>query len=141
MTFAAAANQDVHMGVVGDTTQRGAGGPSISQLFGLGSANQIGRTQSYAIRADISLNYNRLAFAQLDRTAAAGKPAIATGDGRGALALSQAGSRVTNSTAQFQSKPVTNDQAKLQRIMSAGSLYPIPRQGESLGNRTVEDTL
>jgi flagellar hook-associated protein 1 len=96
MTFAASGSLDVQISVAGDTTQRGAGGPTISEFFGIGTAAKVSRTGSYAVRQDISVNYNRLAFAQFDRNAAATAPAIATGDGRGALALSQAGARVAN---------------------------------------------
>ncbi len=91
MTFAAAGNQDVQVSVAADNTHRGAGGPSISSLFGIGSEAKSARTETFAIRTDISLNYSRLAFAQFDRSAAAGAPALATGDGRGALELAKAG--------------------------------------------------
>jgi flagellar hook-associated protein 1 len=97
MTFTPAGNSGVQVSVIGDSTHRdSASGPSVSELFGIGSANKVGRTESFAIRQDISVNYNRLALAQFDRSAAGGQPAIATGDGRGALALAKAGSAVTS---------------------------------------------
>jgi flagellar hook-associated protein 1 FlgK len=86
--------------VVSDQTQRGAGGPSISQLFGLGATTQAARTNLYSVRADIAANPSKLATATLDQTAAAGTPALSIGDGSGALKLSQAGAtQVTIDTA------------------------------------------
>jgi flagellar hook-associated protein 1 FlgK len=97
MTFTPSGSTGVQVSVIGDSTHRGgASGPSVSELFGIGSANKVGRTESFEIRQDISVNYNHLAMAQFDRTATAGQPAIATGDGRGALALAKAGSAVTS---------------------------------------------
>lgn len=91
MTFAAAGNQDVQVSVAADNTHRGSGGPSISSLFGIGSEAKSNRTETFAIRTDISLNYNRLGFAQFDRAATGTATSLATGDGRGALALAKAG--------------------------------------------------
>ncbi|MGZ8371317.1 MAG: flagellar hook-associated protein FlgK, partial [Caulobacteraceae bacterium] len=47
--------------VVGDTSERGSGGPSVSQLFGLDAASAARRTTSFSIRGDISANPSRLA--------------------------------------------------------------------------------
>ncbi|MES2033335.1 MAG: flagellar hook-associated protein FlgK [Pseudomonadota bacterium] len=79
--------------VIKDTTARGsANGPSISQLFGIGQAERSGRTDSFKVRADIVADSSHLALATLDLTqAAAGKPALVIGDGRGAILLSRAG--------------------------------------------------
>jgi len=95
MTFAAAGNQDVQINVAADDTHRGVGGPSISSLFGIGSSAKSARTETFAIRSDISLNYDRLAFAQFDRNATGSATALASGDGRGALALAKAGARTS----------------------------------------------
>lgn len=94
--FTPAANQDVQVSVASDNTHRGAGGPSISEFFGIGRDVKIDRTQSFSIRQDISLNYNKLGFAQYDRAAGLNATAITTGDGKGALALAKAGSSVTS---------------------------------------------
>lgn len=79
--------------VIKDTTARGsANGPSISQLFGIGQAERSGRTDSFKVRADIAADSANLALATLDLTqAAAGRPALVIGDGRGAILLSKAG--------------------------------------------------
>ena len=77
----------VSVNVVGDTTQRGAGGPSVSQLFGLPSANQTPLAQSYAVRSDIASDSSKLAMAQLDLSATAGQSALSVGDSRGGQVL------------------------------------------------------
>ncbi|HZZ89393.1 MAG TPA: flagellar hook-associated protein FlgK [Caulobacteraceae bacterium] len=78
------------LAVMTDTTQRGAGGPSMSQLFGLGASQQAGRASSFQVRSDIAANPMNMALAKLDLSAASGQPAIAIGDGSGATALAQA---------------------------------------------------
>jgi flagellar hook-associated protein 1 FlgK len=88
----------VGMSVTGDTTQRGADGPAMSQLFGLATGVGAARSGGFSVRADISADGSKLAFAQFDTTAAVGSSALAIGDGRGALALAAVG----NATAAFQ---------------------------------------
>jgi len=88
------------IGVTADTTQRGAGGPSMSQLFGLGQAQQAGLAGSFQIRPDIAADPMNMALAQLDLTAAAaGQPALAIGDGSGATAIAAAATAQTSFTA------------------------------------------
>lgn len=96
MAFTPAGNQDVQISVASDNTHRGTNGPSISQFFGVGRDVKLDRTESFAIRQDIALNYSKLAFAQFDRSAAPPTVAVASGDGRGALALSLAGSTTSS---------------------------------------------
>ena len=72
------------------------GGPSISQLFGLGVTERSTRAGRLAIDPIYVANPTKLAFGKLDLSVAAGTPAIRPGDGRGALALSQAGDIATN---------------------------------------------
>jgi flagellar hook-associated protein 1 FlgK len=86
MTFTG--NQSgVSISVTSDTSQRGAGGPSITQLFGLPSATEPPLAQSYSVRTDIAANSSRLAMAQLDLTATAGQSALSVGDSRGGQVL------------------------------------------------------
>jgi flagellar hook-associated protein 1 FlgK len=90
------------LAVVNDTTQWGASGPSMSQLFGLGLSQQAGTATTYQIRPDISANPMNMALAQLDLAAASGtppEPVVAIGDGSGATALAAAASAVTNFAA------------------------------------------
>lgn len=80
------------MTVVSDNTERGAGGPSITELFGVGEAQRGGRAERYALRKDIAANSSKLGLATLDLAqAASGNPVLSAGDGRGALLLAQSG--------------------------------------------------
>ncbi|MGZ8407750.1 MAG: flagellar basal body rod C-terminal domain-containing protein, partial [Caulobacteraceae bacterium] len=98
MTFAAN-SLGAQISIASDATERGSGGPSISQLFGLDAASAARRTTSFSIRGDISANPSRLALAQVDTTAALGATALLGGDNRGALALAAAGQRSTGFNA------------------------------------------
>ncbi|HTX50756.1 MAG TPA: flagellar basal body rod C-terminal domain-containing protein, partial [Caulobacteraceae bacterium] len=83
--------------VVTDTTQRGPGGPSISQLFGIGQAQQASTATAYSIRSDIAANPMNMALATLNLpAAAAGEPVLSVGDGSGATALSNAANAQLN---------------------------------------------
>jgi flagellar hook-associated protein 1 FlgK len=95
LTFKGSAPLDANISVVSDNTQRGAGGPSISQLFGLGVTERSTRADRLTIDPIYVANPGKLAFGKLDLSVAAGTPAIRPGDGRGALALSQAGDIAT----------------------------------------------
>jgi flagellar hook-associated protein 1 FlgK len=92
LTFTPAQQGGATLTVVSDTTQRGAGGPSLSQLFGIGDVQRASRIASYAIRSDISANPANLALATLNLSAAAGQPVLVPGDGSGAQLLAAAGS-------------------------------------------------
>lgn len=82
--------------VVNDQTSRGSGGPSVSELFGIGKAERASRVTSFAVRADIASAPGRLALATFDPAQAAlGRPALAIGDGRGAQRLAAAGEAIT----------------------------------------------
>ncbi|WP_309604860.1 flagellar hook-associated protein FlgK [Phenylobacterium sp.] len=81
--------------VVGDNTHRGPGGPSVSQLFGLGAGQRANRAGSYFVDPALVADPTRVALGKLDLTVAAGAPTIRPGDGQGALALSQANTATT----------------------------------------------
>jgi len=91
--------QGVTATVVGDTTQRGSGGPSVSQLFGLPSLSQAPLAQSYSVRSDIADNSSLLAMAQLDTTATAGQSAVSVGDSRGGQLLASVNQQVVQFNA------------------------------------------
>jgi flagellar hook-associated protein 1 FlgK len=100
MTFTPASPGSASISVVSDTTQWGAGGASMSQLFGIGQAAGASRVGSYRIRPDIQASPANLALGQLNLAAAAGGyPVVAPGDNAGAIALSQAGQATTNFAA------------------------------------------
>ena len=96
LTFTPSGAAPVTLSVVEDTTQRGTSGPSLSQLFGVGMSERSTRGGLFHVDPAMDADPSKLPFAKLDLTAAAGTPALATGDGRGALALAKAGDAVAN---------------------------------------------
>jgi flagellar hook-associated protein 1 FlgK len=93
LSFTGTQPQNAQLSVVSDNTQRGAGGPSISALFGLGTAARSARAGVFQVKPSVSSNPMTLPFGTLNLGVAAGQPAITPGDGSGALALSQAGQK------------------------------------------------
>uniref|UniRef100_B0SWE0 Flagellar hook-associated protein 1 n=1 Tax=Caulobacter sp. (strain K31) TaxID=366602 RepID=B0SWE0_CAUSK len=96
LTFTPSGAAPVTLSVVEDTTQRGTSGPSLSQLFGVGMSERSTRGGLFHVDPAMEADPSKLPFAKLDLTAAAGTPALATGDGRGALALAKAGDVTTS---------------------------------------------
>jgi flagellar hook-associated protein 1 FlgK len=88
----------VSLSVIGDTTQWGAGGPALSQLFGIATGAGGDRASAFSVRKDIIADGMKLSFAKFDTSAAVGSTALAPGDGRGAVALAG----VANASAKFQ---------------------------------------
>ena len=83
--------------VISDNTTNSAGGASLSQMLGLGSNTQAARTSSFSIRSDIAANPSLLSLAQLDLSQTVnGQPALAVGDGRGAMAMANSGANTVN---------------------------------------------
>jgi len=95
LTFSGTPPQNAQLSVVQDTTARGVGGPSISQLFGLGVAARSSRAGSYQVNPTMAADPTQLPLATLNLGAAAGTPAVSAGDGSGALALSLVGQNTT----------------------------------------------
>lgn len=94
LSFRGAAGQT--LSVVNDDTARGPGGPSVSELFGVGHAQRSSRVTSFDVRTDIAASPTKLALATFDPAQAAlGRPALAIGDGRGAQRLAAAGEAIT----------------------------------------------
>lgn len=94
LTFTPNGSAPVSLSVVEDLTQRGVGGPSLSQLFGVGMSERSTRGGLFKVDPAMDADPSKLPFAKLDLTAAAGTPALAVGDGRGALALAKAGDSI-----------------------------------------------
>jgi flagellar hook-associated protein 1 FlgK len=90
LTFTASQPQNATLSVVSDNTARGVGGPSISQLFGIGIASRSARAGTYQVNPTLTANPTQVPVATLNLGVAAGQPAVSPGDGSGALALSQA---------------------------------------------------
>jgi flagellar hook-associated protein 1 FlgK len=95
LTFAGNPPYNAQLSVITDNTARGVGGPSISQLFGLGVGPRGARAGTFSVDPTIAANPSDLAFGHLDLSVAAGQPAVSPGDGAGALALSQVGGQTT----------------------------------------------
>ena len=89
----------VSVSVIADQTARGAGGPSISELFGLGTNERASRASSLTVNSTIAADSTKLSLNKLDLTVAATQPAIRPGDGRGAQALATAGAASTHFAA------------------------------------------
>jgi flagellar hook-associated protein 1 FlgK len=96
MAFKSSAPYNASLSVAQDNTSRGAGGPSISLLFGLGVEVRTGRADMFIVNPRLTSDPNKLAFGKLDLGVAAGQPALKAGDGRGAMALSMSGDVLTS---------------------------------------------
>lgn len=96
LSFTGYGNPAPSLTVLEDRTTQIPSGVSVTELFGLGGGVRASRADGFALRADIRQSPSRLALAQLNLSAAAGAQALSTGDGRGALALADAGERASN---------------------------------------------
>ena len=96
--FTGSTTPAIGFSAAGDTTERGPGGPLVSELFGLGSTGTAALAQGFAVRDDVRADPRRLALARLDLSVAAGQPVLAIGDGRGALDLAAAGDAAASGT-------------------------------------------
>ncbi len=90
MKFAANDPAATRLSVKEDTTQRGAGGPFMSQLFGLDQSERLTRASRLYLDNTIAASPSKLAMNTLDLSVAQGKPSIRPGDGGGALAMANA---------------------------------------------------
>ncbi|MBX3481146.1 MAG: flagellar hook-associated protein FlgK [Caulobacter sp.] len=92
MTYAPNTAGGAGISVISDDTERGVGGPSITELFGIGTSQRNGRAGRFSVRSDISADPARMALATMDLSQdAAGNPVLSKGDGSGALLLAGAG--------------------------------------------------
>ncbi|MBL8770781.1 MAG: flagellar hook-associated protein FlgK [Phenylobacterium sp.] len=91
LSFAGGAPLDAQISVINDNTARGVGGPSISQLFGIGAQERAARAGRFQVSSALNSDPTKVAVGKLDVSAAVGQVAIRPGDGQGALALSAAG--------------------------------------------------
>lgn len=96
LSFAGLGNPAPTMTVLEDRTTQVPSGVSVTELFGIGGGVRASRADDFALRADIRQSPARLSLARLNLSAAAGTAALSTGDGRGALALADAGERAAN---------------------------------------------
>ena len=91
LSFTSSPALDADVSVITDNTARGAGGPSISQLFGLGVQERSTRASRFSASAIFNSDPTKMPMGKLDTSAALGAVAVRPGDGKGALAISEAG--------------------------------------------------
>lgn len=91
LSFTPNATADAKVSVVTDNTQRGVGGPSISQLFGLGVQERSTRAGRFQVSTIFNSDPTKMSMGKLDTNATVGQVAVRPGDGQGALALSGSG--------------------------------------------------
>ena len=99
LTFKGTAPAYASVSVIQDNTSRGAGGPSISSLFGLGAVERGSRASRLSVSQAFSSDPMKVGLAKLDLSVAVGQPVLTPGDGRGALGLATAGERVSRFAA------------------------------------------
>ena len=99
MAFSANSGSSVSLSVLSDTTERGTGGPTVTELFGVGASERSSQGERFLLNPIMNQDPKRLPFAKLDLSVAAGVPALAVGDGRGATALAKSGDVATGFSA------------------------------------------
>lgn len=99
LTFKGSSPANASLSVVQDLTQRGATGPSVSELFGLGVIERSNRSNLLKVDRAVDGDPMKLALATMDLTVAAGQPAVRAGDGSGARLLAAAGDVTTSFAA------------------------------------------
>ena len=82
--------------VLEDRTTQVPSGVSVTEMLGIGGGVRASRADGFTLRSDIRASPSKLALAQLNLAAAAGTPALSSGDGRGASLLADAGQRSAN---------------------------------------------
>lgn len=96
MTFAPNTAAGAGLTVIADETERGVGGPTLTELFGIGIGPRSQRAERFTLRGDIGGDPMKLAMATLDLSqATAGRPVLSAADGRGGLLLAGAGEVAT----------------------------------------------
>lgn len=91
LTFAGSPPSNAALSIVTDNTQRGVGGPSISQLFGLGIQARSTRAGRFDVAPSLLSDPTKLSVGKVAATAAVGVVAVRPGDGRGALGVAGSG--------------------------------------------------
>ncbi|MDP3400026.1 MAG: flagellar hook-associated protein FlgK [Brevundimonas sp.] len=99
LSFNANTSPAPRLSVLEDRTTQVPSGVSITELFGIGGGVRASRADGFSMRTDIRQSPARLGLAQFDFAAAVGATGLTSGDGRGALALADAG----QANATFQS--------------------------------------
>jgi flagellar hook-associated protein 1 FlgK len=85
---------DLRLSVIEDKTSNPQG-VGMAEFFNLGDGARMSRADGFSIRTDVARDASRIALAKFDTAAAVNGVALSRGDGRGALALADAGQRTT----------------------------------------------
>lgn len=91
LSFSGSAPLDAKLSIVNDNTERGAGGPSISEFFGLGVLERSTRAGRFEVNPTLLSDPTKMSAGKVDVTAAIGQVAVRPGDGQGALSLATIG--------------------------------------------------
>lgn len=91
LSFTALNTPAPRMSVLEDRTTQVPSGVSITELFGIGGGVRASRADGFSMRTDIRQSPANLGLARFDFTAGVGATGLTSGDGRGALALADAG--------------------------------------------------
>ncbi|MDZ4369876.1 MAG: flagellar hook-associated protein FlgK [Phenylobacterium sp.] len=91
LSFTGSPPLNAGVSVNSDNTERGVGGPSISQLFGLGVIERSARAQRFNVSSLLQSDPTRMSMGKLDVTAAVGQVAVRPGDGQGARDMATTG--------------------------------------------------
>ena len=91
VTFKGRGDPAAKLSVLEDKTTQTSSGVSLTELFGIGGGVRASRADGFSVRSDITRDPSKLALARFNPDAAAGSPAVTVGDGRGSLALADAG--------------------------------------------------
>ncbi|HWE45363.1 MAG TPA: flagellar hook-associated protein FlgK [Caulobacteraceae bacterium] len=85
------------LSVLNDTTSwGGASGPTLNALFGVDAGLRANRAINFSVNTGMIQNPNNLPIAKLNLSAAAGTPAVVSGDGTGAQAFANVGEAQAN---------------------------------------------
>lgn len=91
LSFVGSTAPPARLSVLEDRTSQSASGVSMTELFGIGGGVRASRADGFSVRSDIARNPALLALARTDFATAVGGRAFVAGDGRGGLALADAG--------------------------------------------------
>lgn len=99
LSFTPTGAAPVTLSVLSDGTSWGANGPSLTDLFGIGAGVRADRAGSFSVRPSLLQNPDALPVSQVNLSAAPGSPAVVSGDGSGAILLSNLGRAIASFAA------------------------------------------
>lgn len=91
LTFVGSTTPPARLSVLEDRTSQSASGVSMTEMFGIGGGVRASRADGFSLRNDIARNPALLGLARASHATPVGGRAFVSGDGRGGLALADAG--------------------------------------------------